>query len=650
MTTTSFIIALLLLHPNNAQILLTKTYNPPECTINSSEFWRVCETHFLLVHFLTILALQTQQHNFDLNYFTEALLREMSGYEFLVTLKIEEYFLSNLYQNQTRHIFDESIVDEIGGHNVQPVEYETLAKIKKLSSVSPKSYFIIVWDVATLHRFLDDDYQIVIPDARATYSLHFVFTSSETCQDVKYELSGTLRRFWIDYQVVNVIAQTPCSCDHQQVYIYRPFVRTNSSWGVTNIYTLQEINNNFRLITNPLGNLNRIPLPIAVLTNHLNAVRDLPKLLNNNPIYRNLTWSKGFVGKDGMILGTLAESLNFDVILIGDKKRNFGLIYPNGTISGVLGDVAERRAVFGANSRLLANHLTDHVEFTKPISADTLCIVVPKATKIPKWASISKTFTPTTWFLISLTCIACTILWYWMGSSGTVTRASWIVFSILVGAPIKVVPKFGQSFFLIACMVFNIIIIGVIQGSLFTNFSTTMFYADINTLQELDESELPIAMGFWNFIKADSDLIRSLENKTVYKPHNSLDVVAYQRNLSSCEGKLYTEFLLKMKYVDQDGLPLLHLLNECLSTFVLANIVPKGSAFLTVFDNVITKIVESGLTIKWNNDVVDSFTIEKMINLNRNRTNVKSFSIYDVQSAFYIIVEVFSYLVAETKD
>jgi hypothetical protein len=357
MTTTSFIIALLLLHPNNAQILLTKTYNPPECTINSSEFWRVCETHFLLVHFLTILVLQTQQHNFDLNYFTEALLREMSGYEFLVTLKIEEYFLSDLYENQTRHIFDESIVDEVGGHNVQPVEYETLAKIKKLSSVSPKGYFIIVWDVATLHRFLNDDYQIVIPDARATYSLHFVFTSSETCQDVKYELSGTLRRFWIDYNAVNVIAQTPCSCDNQQVYIYRPFVRTNSSWGVTNIYTLQEINNNFRLITNPLGNLNRIPLPTAVFPTHLNAVRDLPKLLNNNPIYRNLTWSKGFVGKDSMILGTLAESLNFDVILIGDKKRNFDLIYPNGTISGVLGDVAERRAVFGANSRLLANHL-----------------------------------------------------------------------------------------------------------------------------------------------------------------------------------------------------------------------------------------------------------------------------------------------------
>jgi hypothetical protein len=638
MTTTTFILALILLHPNNAQILLTKTNNPPKCTINSSEFWRVCETHFLLVHFLTILVLQTEQHNFDLNYFTEDLLREMNGYEFFVTLTIEEYFLSDLNEDQTRRNFDESIIDETGGHNVQPVECETLEKIKKLSSDSSKGYFIIVADVATLHRFLDDDYQIVIPDARATYWLHFVFTSWESCEDVKYELSDILRRFWMDYNAVNVIAQTPCSCDSQKVYIYRPFIKTNSSWGSTNVYTLQEINNNHRLITNHLDNLNRVPLPIAVFPNYLTAFRDLPKLLDTNPIYKNLTWSKGFVGKDGMILGTLAESLNFDMVLIGNKEKNFGMVYPNGTISGVLGDVAERRAVFAANSRFLANHLMDHIEFTKPNSADALCIVVPKAAKVPRWASIFKSFSLMTWFLISLTCIACTIFWYWMRSSESVAKASWIMFSIFLGAPIQVVPNFGQSFFLTACMIFNIIIIGVIQGSLFTNFSTSVFHADINTLQELDESGLPIAMMHWNFPKTDSDLIRSLENKAVRKSQDSLDFVAYQRNLSSCESKAYTEFLMNSKYIDQDGLPLLHIVNECLGTYLIINIVPKDSAFLTVFDNVITKSVESGLIIKWNNDIIDSLTIEKMINMNRNRTSLKSFSIYDVQSAFYIII------------
>jgi hypothetical protein len=132
---------------------------------------------------------------------------------------------------------------------------------------------------------------MVVPESRATYSLHFVFTSSESCQSVKYELSDILRRFWIDYNVVNVIGQTPCSCDSQQVYIYRPFVRVGSSWGITNIYTLQEITNNYRLITNLLENFNGFSLKIAVFERVPSVVQELPKLLNNHPIYKNLSRS-----------------------------------------------------------------------------------------------------------------------------------------------------------------------------------------------------------------------------------------------------------------------------------------------------------------------------------------------------------------------
>jgi hypothetical protein len=36
----------------------------------------------------------------------------------------------------------------------------------------------------------------------------------------------------------------------------------------------------------------------------------------------------------------------------------------------------------------------------------------------------------------------------------------------LVGTAVTVVPNFGPSFFLTACRIFNIIIIGVIQGSI----------------------------------------------------------------------------------------------------------------------------------------------------------------------------------------
>jgi hypothetical protein len=637
MSRTLLVLALLPLLSHNAPILLTSTYNPPECTINSSEFWEVCETHFLLVEFLTILVLQTEQHKLELNYFTEALLKVMSGYEYPIALKIEEYFLSEPNGNHTRRVCDESIIDEVGGHNMKPVEYETLARIKRLSSDSLKGYFIIVWDVATLHQFLDDDYQIVIPEARATYSLHFVFTSSESCHGVKYELSDILKRFWIDYNVVNVIAQTPCSCDNHKVYIYRPFVRTNSSWGITNVYTLQEINNNYRLITNLLDNLNQFPLKIALVTWGRKSVLEIPKLLKYNPIYKNLSWSKGFAGLDGFVMGSLAESLNFDVVVLGNPENSLGMASTNKPPTGCLRDVVERRAVFGANSRFLIDYSLPQIEFTVPHSSEELCMVVPKAAKMPNWASIFNSFTTMSWTIITLTCIICTIFWYCI-SSKTFAKASWTMFSILMGTPTKIVPKRGQSQFLAACMIFNIVILGVIQGSLFKNFTTISYHADINTLKELDESGLPIATSLWSFIRPNSELLKRLEKKTVHRSMGYLDTVAYKRNVSVCEPRAHIEFLMKTKYVQDDGLPLLHIINECLTTFLMTYVVRKGSAFLTVFNNVIAKVVESGLTVKWNNDIVDSLAIEKIISLSRNRTRVKSFSLYDVQSAFYLII------------
>jgi hypothetical protein len=102
----------------------------------------------------------------------------MAGYDFSVALKIEEHFLSDVDNNQTRPDSRGSIIDEFGG-NVEPVEYDKLARIKKLSSDSLKGYLVIVWDVATLHQFLDDNFSTVVPEARATYSLHFVATRDE---------------------------------------------------------------------------------------------------------------------------------------------------------------------------------------------------------------------------------------------------------------------------------------------------------------------------------------------------------------------------------------------------------------------------------------------------------------------------------------
>jgi hypothetical protein len=102
--------------------------------------------------------------------------------------------------------------------------------------------------------------------------------------------------------------------------------------------------------------------------------------------------------------------------------------------------------------------------------------------------------------------------------------------------------------------------------------------------------------------------------------------------------KILLNLMSKSIYVDDDGQPLLHIVNECVSSFVVATVIPKESAFLHVFDNLIIRLYESGLTTKWYRDVFDSIVIEKMISISKKRKSVQFFSLHDTESAFYIII------------
>ncbi|RZC37862.1 hypothetical protein BDFB_004727 [Asbolus verrucosus] len=633
-----FIISILAqLHP--VALLKTAESSIDKCALYSDDFWIVYQTHFLLVNFLNFKVLQTEDYRFEVNQFTETVIQILNSYDYFITTTIQENFLDKNIKSFNHSHTPRDNVPRAVVNNSDPIGEEELFRIKMFTSDSINGHVIIVWDVNTLHKFLDEDYQIVVPEARATYALVFVISSTESCDIIKNELNSILRRFWINYNVVNVIAQTPCICDNNQVYVYRPFTKMDDSWGLMENYNFEEVVNDFRVITNSLSDFNQFPLGVSLFVNEPTAIRELPKLLRTNPIYRNLNSSGGFAGLDGLILGTLAEYLNFDTELVENMDEDpVGTALSNGTITGTLRDVINRRSVFGANSRFLADYSTSDIEFTIAYTGDQICVVVPKAHKIPNWKTLFYCFDVLSWFLIVVTCIASVIFWYFTGPSRLFIKASWEMYSYLMGIPIKIVPSISQIFFLVSCMMFNIIILGVVQGSFFTGFTMTTYYDDINTLKEVDESEMPIAADIWYFIQDDSELIRRLKKKSVEVADNIFDLVAYQRNIVAFETKLYSDLLIKSKYVDEAGLPLLHIVDECVTTFLTANIVPKGSAFLTVFNNVIMRLHESGLTSKWYDDVVDSMIAEKMISLSKSQKDVKSFSLYDVQSAFYLIV------------
>jgi hypothetical protein len=601
------------------------------CMIYTEEHWLVYQSHFFLVNFLTIQVLQTENHAFALNRFTEKVIEAMSNYDYFIAVKIKENFLSK-GANPSKHLLYNATV-----RHGEVTDNKKKIKIKTFSSGSFEGYVIIAWHPSVLHQFLDQDHQIVLPKIRATYAIQFIFSTKHLCKTIKTEMDNILRRLWIEFNVVNVIAQTTCSCDTSEVYIYRPFVKTDNLWGLTEYYHLKDITSNFGVITNPLTNFNQFPLKVSIFEQFPIATRKLPRMLRNNPIYKNLTWSKGFGGFDGLVLGTLAEHLNFDMVPFGTTtEANYGVAFANGTTTGSLHDVIHRKVVYSANTRTIINAPAG-IEFTIPYVTNEFCVVVPKALKLPNWAILLKCFDQLSWTSIALTVATSGIFWHLVGPSTDFVKQSWQIFSILIGIPTEVVPVLHQAFFLVGCMIFNLVILGTIQGVLFTSFTKTIYYKDVSTFEEVVQLGLPMATSRYTFMYKDSDIMKRLKTKEV-DPNDIFDLVAFQRNIITLDTKLFLMIITKSKYVDDDGQPLLHVVNECVSTFKVATTVPKGSAFLNVFDNIIIKLHESGLTWKWFNDMLDSIVAEKMISISKKRKSLKSFSLHDTESAFYIII------------
>ena len=142
------------------------------CSIYSDDFWFVYDSHFLLVDTLTFVLLQTKDHRFELNKFTETLLSVMGEFDFPVALKIQETFL--VFKSKKRLFDNTSDYDDINFgrvDDIKPVDDEEFSQIKVISTDSIKGYVITVWDFETLHQFLDTKHGVIIPEARATYAL-----------------------------------------------------------------------------------------------------------------------------------------------------------------------------------------------------------------------------------------------------------------------------------------------------------------------------------------------------------------------------------------------------------------------------------------------------------------------------------------------
>lgn len=283
--------------------------------------------HFKSAKTVNIRSIMSNNYNFQVTIFSTMLIKSVCRSKAAI---INVYKSDKLTPNQ---IFNYPVRIEKDRSNHSFVNEETISKVQRFSSDPEDVYILVVYDPDSLLFHLENNPDSVVSKARALYSIFFVYKDYDCPRNNHQEIANVLLTFWFKYNILNVVAHAPYSCNFKTVYIYNPFKRVGvNEWGVVKMYNPEQIIQYPYLIYNNLINLNQYPLKIAMFERHPTAIKRTPKGLDENVVYKKMKQISGFGGLDGAILATLASYLNFTVFNIQRENNYFGFVFPNGTV------------------------------------------------------------------------------------------------------------------------------------------------------------------------------------------------------------------------------------------------------------------------------------------------------------------------------
>uniref|UniRef100_A0A182Q1E7 Ionotropic glutamate receptor C-terminal domain-containing protein n=1 Tax=Anopheles farauti TaxID=69004 RepID=A0A182Q1E7_9DIPT len=374
--------------------------------------------------------------------------------------------------------------------------------------------------------------------------------------------------------------------------------------------------------------------------------------------------SNGSGGLDGMLLGNMAVAMNFTAETMDTSDGlQYGYRLKNDTYVGALGDILQYRSDVSFNIRFMKYYDTQDIEFLHPIYSDQLCVLSPKSLEIPQWLAIFLCFHPYVWVSFVTIGFVGGYCWYilrqWAlrkvrryrfrllkGDNAPYSVLSIELWLVLLGASSTHLPRrMVERLLLAAFLIANVIISGTFQGTLTTAFSTKSYYKDINTLSALDKSGLPIGTSSRSLLDifgndALSPLYQSLKGKLRILDESARHRAAFRRDMCCIERHSDVHLIINTEFIGTNGLPMLHVIDECPRMYSLAYIVRKGWPFAPLFNAAIYRFIEAGLSKKWYADTEEALIMQKRIQqmmVQSEEPALRKLTMTDMQTSFYIM-------------
>lgn len=503
------------------------------------------------------------------------------------------------------------------------VDISTLQQAKEPLEISPDHTVFLFWAIVDVQKFLNENFVLL---AHSTSRVLLII--ARDCENL-----GILSVWWMRFQIFNLLAY--CSATNR-VFLYNPFTSSTLNWDASNVS--EDI---FIKTTNLYG----YPLKIYMFERIPTAVplENVPTVLQHTITYKDLLKVVPFAGTDGFLLGELSQFLNFTpaFISLSTERIAYGAVFKNGTGIGLLGSITSRESDIAGNGLYMMDYHTNKLDFLLSYTEVSMCFIVPKAGAIPPWKLVFSCFTRLSWSFLFATVLLVSLLWkVFEGFLQQERYGTFYLLQFFITTTSRKPPAVSSKRLLIlTCLFFNIIITSVFQGKLVTSYTKTVFYQDLNTLEDIDEAGLLVSTCIPNIFGYNLTGVRkNLEGKRVKSwQERSINRAAYKRDCCAVERKSDAAFNIDSMFISEDGTPLLHITDACDLNYPVTLAVVKGFSFADRFNIVIARFVEGGFIDKWNQDVTYSMTVRSRIKRNERGDAAKVIGIKEMKAAFYIL-------------
>jgi len=456
-------------------------------------------------------------------------------------------------------------------------------------------------------------------------------------------LKDLLESLWF-FKVFNVVILHPSTSRTVEIYTRFPYnlapARCGQFSNVVQLDTWVQIQDTGFFLRNTTLYTQTIPRDLRGCILKASAIKFHPYVICDD---------NGAVegGIDVQVLRTVSEKLNASLELrIPPGNERKGRRLSNGTWTGLKGDLMYDKADVIIGCLLINSDYHMMFDDTNVYHTDRFTWIVARATPYPRWLSMSRVFTPVSWVLLFVSVLIFGFVMKCLPTSKhsesennwNISKCILTVWAAFLGAGVPEMPRGNTLRVLFVSWVVYSLAMNTIYQAFFTSFEVDPgLNHQIDTFEELLDTSVVFAFSSPLDPFFADDILKRLKPRIRCEPTSCLEYVATVYNATTFIGRVlvgyYREALMKKEHRHQ-----VHPFGQDSFQLHAVLILQKGSPFLLLFNDVITRIVEAGLVDYWKEAIIEERRMKAgVLALESLKDSYVELNILHLQGAFIFL-------------